>query len=185
MKKLLIVALMLVASISLVGCYSNETLVNAEKDFYVTGQFAGWGDAVGNATYKMTPIAMNDERVKTVAKALKGATALYIIEVVINDDATWEASTWKDNVETKYDGNHCVKVVRTAVGDDVAEWWAQSPESGKINNLTPETLYIGEFVETSTGNGAWNDNPVVFTNGTYYIVYAEIGTARYLGAIAK
>lgn len=186
MKKLLVVALMLLASFSLVGCYSSEILANTEKDYYVTGQFADWGTGIGKAEQKMTAIALNDARVKSVAKQIKDATALYIFEITIADGATWEASTFKDSVETKYNGNHAIKVVRTAAGDaDTVDWWAQSPESGKINNLTPDTLYMPEFVETSTGNGAWNDNPVIFLNGTYYIIYAEVGTAKYIAVVEK
>jgi hypothetical protein len=189
MKKLMLVALSFFALFAFTGCYSNDILANTAKDYYATGnwQTPSWGGVTGDATKKMTAIAMSDERLDGLQKTLKGATAIYVYELVLPAElAGWPASIWADGVETVVDGNLCVKVIRTAAGDgDTIDFWAQSPESGLITNLTPSTLYIPEFVETADGNGAWNDNPVARAAGKYWLIYAEVGTAKFMGLVAR
>jgi hypothetical protein len=188
MKKLMLVALSFFALFAFVGCYSNDVLANTAKDYYVTGnwQTPGWGDATSVAANKMTAIAMSDARLKGLQKALKGATAIYIYELTLPTTvAGWEASIWADGVETKVDGNLCVKIIRTLTGDPLPEFWIQSPESGMVTNLTPATLYIPEFIEAADGNGSWNDNPVARAAGTYWVIYAEVGTAKFMGLVVR
>jgi hypothetical protein len=89
------------------------------------------------------------------------------------------------------DGNLTVKIIRTDAADkDSINFWVQSKESGKVKNLTPDTLYIPPFVEENVGGaGAWNDNPIAFEAGTYDIVFAEKGAGttaeRFLGLVPK
>ena len=68
MKKLLSVVVLLVAAFILVGCnsVSDEVLVDAAHDYYAAGAVTGWGDAVGNDTFKMEAIARSDERVASI-----------------------------------------------------------------------------------------------------------------------
>lgn len=194
MKKVLALVLGLVLSIALVGC---GPLENAEKDYYVTGNFNGW-DTVADG--QMEAIAKNDERVASIKDELDGVEFLYIKEIVLpTDEAGWGVNYIIDDVNTSLDGNLTVKVIRTATGDpDTRDWWAQSPESGEIMNLTPDTLFVPEFVENATTSvvvgegdaavtftsGAWNDNPVALAAGTYYAVFAEFSDGtRGLGLI--
>ena len=186
MKKLFVLLLGLVLSVALIGC-SNEPLVNAEKDYYVTGNFNGW-DTVAD-TGKMEAIAKNDERVASIKADLVGVEFLYLKEIVLpTTDAGWTVTYKVDGTVTEYNGNLTVKVIRTTAGDpDDRNWWAQSPESGAIGNLTPTTLYIPPFVEENVDQaGGWNDNPIAFAAGTYYAVFAEFSDGtRALGLIAK
>jgi len=173
MKKLFVLLLALVLSIGLLGC-SNDPLVNAEKDYYVTGNFNGW-DTVAD-TGMMEAIAKNDDRVATLKDDLKDVEYLYLKEIVLPTDlAGWDVTYTIDGTVTVLDGNLTVKVIRTTAADsDARDWWAQSPESGEITNLTPATLYIPAFVEENVdGAGGWNDNPVALVAGTYYAVFAE------------
>lgn len=187
MKKVLSLFVVLFAAFILNGCVSGEVLSVEGKDFYVTGQFAGWGDAPGNATYQMTAIARNDERVKPLVDDLKGATAIYLLEITLPDAAAgWDVTYKIDGTVTVLDGNLTVKIIRTDADDVVPNWWGQSPESGEFFSLTPATLYIPPFVEENVDQaGGWNDNPVALAAGTYYAVYAEFGTgeAKGLGLI--
>jgi hypothetical protein len=187
MKKIVFLFVLLFSAAALAGCASNP-LENTEKAYYATGQWGGWGEGIGQEANKMTPIALNDARVASVKDQLKGATALYIFEWVIpTTEAGWTVTYKINGVDKTVDGNFALKVVRTAVDDaDLIDWWGQSPESGKLNNLTPSTLYVPPFVEENVDQaGGWNDNPIALTAGTYYIVYAEVGTVKYLGLIAK
>ena len=183
MKKLLVLLLALVFSFGLVAC-SNEPLANADKDYYATGQFNGW-DTV--ETGKMVAIAKNDERVSSIKGELKDVEFLYLLEATLPDgDAGWTVTYTIEGTETTVNGNLTVKIIRTTAGDpDARDWWAQSPESGEITNLTPDTLYIPPFVEENVGGaGGWNDNPIAFEAGDYYIVFAEFeGGARGLALI--
>ncbi len=192
MKKFLLVLVLMFTVFSLVGC-KEKVLENPEKNYYATGQFAGWGDAAGNATYAMAPIKLSDERVASIKDKLKSATYLYVLEITLpTGDAGWTATYTIDSVEKVFNGNLTVKVIRTAKSDETnePEFWAQNPESGKIDNLTPTTLYIPPFVEENVGGaGSWNDNSVAFEAGTYYLVFAEFvsqkGVTRAMGLIKK
>jgi hypothetical protein len=189
MKKLFTLFVVLFVAIALFACADpNDTvLVDEAHDYYVTGNFAGWGGAAGNPDYKMEAIAINDARVASIKAQLKGATGLYIIEIVLPSTAAgWDVTYKVDNTVTVFDGNLTVKVIQTDAGDDIPNFWAQNPESGKINNLTPATLYIPPFVEENVDQaGTWNDNPVARAAGTYYLVFVIFQGSKSAALIAK
>ena len=188
MKKLVLLLVALFGAFALVGCVSGEVLVDDAHDYYVTGQFAGWGDAVGDEDFQMEAIARNDERIKSIVKETKDAQFIYIFEATFPSAAAgWTAGPYKvDGVSNTYDGNLTFKVIRTNAGEDIPNWWGQSPESGKFDNLTPETAFMPAFVETGTDDsGAWNDNPVVLAAGTYYVVYIKFADSQAVAVIAK
>ncbi len=203
MKKLFALLLTLVLAFAVVACTGETTteeqttvtteapttvytgpLADAEKNYWGTGQFAGWGDAAGNTDYQMEAIAAADPRVADLG--LENVEMLYLLPITLSDeDAGWAMNYIVDGVNTTLNGNLAVKIIRTAQsdGDNIPEWWAQSPESGEMENLTPETLFVPEFVETATTSevdgettytsGAWNDNPAALAAGSYYFIFAE------------
>ncbi|MDD4069939.1 MAG: hypothetical protein PHF05_05750 [Candidatus Izemoplasmatales bacterium] len=200
MKKLLVLLLGLVFSFGLTACTS-EPLANAEKDYYVVGNFNNWAQGT-TAEYKMEAIPLNDARVKSLKDDLDGAKYLYILELTLpTEDAGWGKYFIIDEENTTIDGNQIIKIIRTDAGDtDAINWWAQSPESGKIDNLTPDTFWIPEFVENATTtdtvgegeeaitytSGAWNDDSVALAKGTYYVVYVDFGAgSQAMGLIEK
>ncbi|MDD3129432.1 MAG: hypothetical protein PHW21_03610 [Candidatus Izemoplasmatales bacterium] len=200
MKKLLVLLLGLVFSFGLTACTS-EPLANAEKDYYVVGNFNDWANGT-TAEYKMEAIPLNDARVKPLKDDLKGAKYLYILELTLpTEDAGWGKYFIIDEENTTVDGNQIIKIIRTDAGDtDAINWWAQSPESGKIDNLTPDTFWIPEFVENPTTtdtvgegeeaitytSGAWNHDSVALAKGTYYVVYVDFGAgSQAMGLIEK
>jgi len=207
MKKLALLFSIVVFGLVLVACGGTTTtaapttaapttaapqlLENTAKDYYLTGNWNGWDtkeDAVMEAIY------LADERVASIADELEGAKYLYVLDVFLpSDDAGWGPNYIIGEENVHFNGNQTVKVIRTLAGDpDTRDWWAQSPESGAITNLTPDTLFIPEFVETATTSavddndtpddttddvtytsGAWNDNPVALEAGSYLAVFAE------------
>ena len=194
MKKISVLFIFLMSMFALAACQSGGILEDEGHSYFVTGNFASWGDAIGRETNKMEAIELNDERVASIKGALSGATALYIFEATLpSDEAGWGETYKVDGVETFFDGNLTVKVVRTTADDeDVPLWWGPSPESGELFNLTPETLFMPQYIDENSpqrdpdlGLGHWNSNPVVMEAGTYYIVFAVINGQRHLGAIAK
>lgn len=188
MKKLFLLVLVAIASFALVGCVSGEVLVDEAHDYYVTGQFAGWGDAPGNDDYLMEAIARNDERIDSIVKDTKDAKFLYLAEITLPaEDAGWEVTYTIDGEEVVVNGNQTVKMIRTDAGDIVTNWWAQSPESGEMVNLTPDTFYIPPFDDTDAdGGGDWNANPIAYEAGDYYFVYVKYeDNTQALALIAK
>ncbi|MCB9498685.1 MAG: hypothetical protein H6687_02215 [Bacillales bacterium] len=185
MKRIFALLLLACSTLLLAGC-AGTILENAEKDYYAVGQFNGWGTAVGDETYKMTAIAINDERVASIKAELKGATAVYVLQVALQGEgAGWTFEYKIDGETVTFDGNQAIKVVRTAKDDpDTIDFWAQNKESGAITNLTPDTLYMPPYQETATdGEGTWGDNPGALEDGTYYLVYAEFSTYKAMGLI--
>ncbi len=168
-----------------------QLLENTAKDFYATGNFNGWDT---KAEGLMEAVYLADERVASIVDQLEDVKYLYVLEVYLPSEAAgWGVNYIIDGVNTTLDGNLTVKVIRTLADDpDTRDFWAQSPESGEITNLTPETLFVPEFVENATTSvvddmgteadatddvtytsGAWNDNPAALAAGSYYVVYAE------------
>jgi len=168
-----------------------QLLENTAKDFYATGNFNGWDT---KAEGLMEAVYLADERVASIVDELEGAKYLYVLEVFLPAEAAgWGVNYIVDGVNTALDGNLTVKIIRTLADDpDTRDFWAQSPESGEITNLTPDTLFIPEFVENATTSvvddngtpadtsddvtytsGAWNDNPAALEAGDYIVVYVE------------
>ena len=184
MKKLFLMLVALLFSFGLVAC-SSEPLANAEKNYYVVGNFNGWGEGIGDDS-KMEAIAKNDDRVASIKGELSGVEYLYLLEITLPTDAAgWDVTYTIDGTETTYDGNLTIKVVRTAIDDpDSIDFWAQNKESGEIDNLTPDTLYLPTYAETvDDGSGTWADNPIALEAGTYYLVFAEFDGSRAMGLI--
>jgi len=189
MKKLLVLVVALVATFGLTACGSDEILENESKAYYATGQFNGWS---AQDDFEMEAIKLSDERVASIKSDLKGVESLYILEITLpTDEAGWTVTYTIDSKEVVVDGYLTVKIIKTDAADkDSVDFWAQSPESGKVKNLTPDTLYIPPFVEENVDDaGTWNDNPIAFEAGTYYIVFAEKGAGttaeRFLGLVPK
>ncbi len=174
MKKFSI--LFVLGALLLTGCGVDTTtvLANPEKDYYATGAWADWG----NTTAKMTAVARGDDAVASVKEQLDHAEFLYIYKnIVLTDTQTWSNTYTIDGVETTFNGGQSLKAIRTAIDDkDTVDYWIQSPESGAVTNLTPETLFIPNFVETAVEGipGTWNDNLFGLATGTYTMVYAYI-----------
>lgn len=179
--------LVMLGALLLTGCVDTTTVLsNPEKDYYATGAWQGWSAAEPT---KMTAVARGDARVASVKSQLDDAEFLYIFEgIVLSADAAgWGATYTIDGVETFLDGNLTVKMIRTAVGEiDSVDYWLQSPESGAVANLTPETLLIPNFVETAVEGipGAWNDNLFAYVAGTYTLVYSYSAAGHAMGLIA-
>jgi len=185
MKKFSI--LFVLGALLLTGCGVDMTTVlsNPEKDYYATGNWQGWSAA--EAT-KMTAVARGDDAVATIKDQLKEAEFLYVYEGIVlsAEPAGWGSTYTRDGVDFTIDGNLTVKIIRTALGDkDSVDYWIQSPESGAVSNLTPDTLFMPEFVpEASAGTlGHSNSNPGAYEAGTYTLVYAALPTGHAMGLI--
>jgi hypothetical protein len=186
MKKLFGLFATLLLSISLAACGGGTVLVDANHDYYATGNYAGWGDATSKPEQKMEAVALNDSRIAQVRSQLGDATAIYVLEIELPAAAAgWDMTYTINGTEAKYDGNLAVKAIQTMAGDDIPNYWFQSPESGKVTSLTPTTLYVPPFVEENVnGAGAWNDNPAVIGGpGKYTFVIAIAPGSKFMGAI--
>jgi hypothetical protein len=186
MKKLFGLFATLLLSFSLAACGGGTVLADANHDYYVTGNFAGWGSAIGNPNQKMEAVAIGDSRIGQVRNQLNNATAIYVLEIELPATLAGGSISYKINgVKTNFDDNLTVKVIQTMTDDDVPNYWAQNPESGKVTSLTPTTLYIPPFVDENIDDaGSWNDNPVVTSGpGKYTLVFAIAPGSKFMGAI--
>ncbi|VEU82351.1 hypothetical protein [Acholeplasma hippikon] len=192
MKKFLTLAVAIVATIVLVACGPkvdmDTKLEDAEHNYFVTGQLAGWGDAVGKAEFTMAATNRGDSRISSIVDDLKDAKFVYVIEATFSAEAAgWDVKYTIDGTEKTFDGNLTVKILQVNKDAEAPNWWGQNPESGKFDNLTPATLYLPPFQEANeNGAGDWNGNPVVMEAGTYYIVYVQYANNHHgLAAIKK
>jgi hypothetical protein len=183
MKKF--IPLLLLSTFALAACGTPAILADAENDYFVTGNFAGWGDATttleeDGTTKKfiMEAVSVADERVEAVKELLDSPEFLYVKEVVLPAEAAgWDVKyvRTEGGEEETFDGNLTFKVLQTVKDGVAPNYWAQNPESGVVNNLTPETLYVPPFFEEApwTGSGDWNGNPVALEAGTYIAVFGS------------
>jgi hypothetical protein len=185
MKKF--IPLVLLVSAALASCGTPAILADADHDYFVTGQFAGWGDAPTaleedgeTLKYLLEAISVADERVASVKSQFSNPEFLYVKEIVLPETAAgWEVTYTRTDggTEEVFDGNLTVKVQQVDKDAEVPvpNYWAQAPESGVVNNLTPETLYLPPFVEEDLweGSGSWNGNPVALEAGTYNLVFGS------------
>jgi hypothetical protein len=188
MKKLFGLLTTLVLAFTLVACGGGTILVDEAKDYYATGNFAGWGDATSKDEMRMEAIAVNDPRVSSVRSQLDGATALYVLEITLPSElATFDEKYNVNGTVTTFNGNLTVKVIQTEKGDLAPIYWAQNKESGKVDNLTPATLIIAPYVEENVNDlGTWGSNPVAMKAGTYTLVFALFpNQKKAMGLIAK
>ena len=214
MKKLVTTALVAILVVSclfaLVAC-DTDPLADPEYSYTITGNFNGWKVNVDaedetklDATYAMEAVALSDKRVASIKDVLKegGVQYLYIAEHEFTNnkvDGAWEAG-WSisyaltEGAElTEVDGNMAIKVLKCELktAGDIAEWvpsWIPDAGNTNVRSLTPDTLYCPPHSQTPTweNSGSWNDNPIVLTAGTYYVVFASFTDGTYgLGAIAK
>ncbi len=190
MKKLLGVFAFVLLSVVLISCgkLSDEVVVDDAHDYVITGNFAGWGDAVDDEANFMTAVAQADERINSLKKDLKDAKYVYVIEATFpSEEAEWDVTYKIKGEEVTVNGNLTLKILQVNKGAEAPNWWGQGPESGEFKNLTPKTLYIPPFLEENVDDaGGWNDNPIVFEAGTYLIVYVQYSnTSHGLAAIKK
>jgi hypothetical protein len=185
MKKF--IPLVLLLSAALASCGTPAILADADYDYFVTGQFAGWGDAPTaleedgeTLKYIMEAISVADARVASVKGQFRNPEFLYVKEIVLPATAAgWDVKYTRTSggTEESFDGNLTVKVQQVDKDAEVPvpNYWAQNPESGIVNNLTPNTLYIPPFFEEApyAGSGDWNGNPVALTAGTYHLVFGS------------
>lgn len=156
-------------------------------DFYVTGNFAGWSDAIGNVDYQMETISKFDPKLSSISSQLSDVVALYYKEITLpTTSAGWSITYKIDGIVSVFDGNLTLKIIRTNTDDLIPNWWGQSPESGSFVNLTPSTLYIPPYVEENVDQaGGWNDNLVAKVPGTYYLVYVLYQGSQAVALIPK
>ena len=144
MKKLLTLALLLVLSLTLVGC-AKDPLSSDSFDYYLIVNGEGLG------TNKMEAIPYIDKRVKSIKKEVKKSSNLYLFEVEIKEGDTISVS-------------RCAKDTTTVI------FSAQDKLSGPVTNLTESTLKISEYSEFDNGNGTWTNPPTSKVSGTVYVV---------------
>jgi hypothetical protein len=185
MKKF--IPLMLLLSATLASCGTPAILADADHDYFVTGQFAGWENAPTaleedgvTLKYLMEAISIADERVESVKSQFRSPEFLYVKAIVLSDElAVWSETYTRiegGTAET-FNGNLTVKVQQIDIDAEVPvpNYWAQNPESGIVNNLTPETLYLPPFFEEAQweGSGTWASNPVALEAGNYLLVFGS------------
>lgn len=194
MKRLQVLLVAVFALFVLAACGGEDkVLENTTKDYYVTGQFNGWGPKEG---FKMEAIKLSDERIASVKGQLKGVQSLYIHEITLPAElADWSEKYMIDGTLTEFNGNLTVKIIRTEKDDVDAMSWMPSPEGGELKNITPDTMVMpmyrdeAEVPAENDNLGHWNNNPVAKEAGDYYVVFAEKGAGReavrFIGLIKK
>lgn len=179
MKKFLTLAVAIVAAMVLVACGPkvdmDTKLEDTAHNYYVTGAFAGWGDAVGKAEFLMAATNRGDARLSSIVDELKDAKFVYVLQVTFSSEVSEYGVTYKINGEERFfNDNLKVKILQVNPDAEAPNWWGQNPASGEFKNLTPETMYVSPYVDQNIDQaGDWNADPVVFESGAYLMVYVQ------------
>ena len=134
----------------------------------------------------MEPASLRDIQKldKATYKVLKEREikALYVgqIRVGENSKINYNEKAIIDGEVTEIDQQYCVKAIVASYEstDEVynADYWVQSPESGKVESLTPDTLFVTpNHTDKDDENGFnHNSNPVAIAgDGVYTVVFAQ------------
>ena len=164
MKKFLTLALLLVLSLTLVGC-AKDPLKNDDYKYYVVLN----GNGLNTEANQMEAVSYIDKRVRSIKKTVKSSQTLYLLEVEV----------------TKGDTLQVARVAKDAEAGTF-DFKAQDKLSGPVKNLTENNLTIPEYTEFDNGKGTWATLPTVEVSGTVYIVFSETSSnVKYLGVITK
>ena len=153
----------------------------------VGGYYGDWNDYT--KANEMTEITV-DELDEEIASQLldKEITAVLKLEGRLFDKkGEWTADASINGEVVKFDGGFTIKVVHACYdyADQVtsANMWCPDPHKAKVQNLTPDTLFIPNWVETPAAGeehlGKWDDNPVVIGGvGEYDVYFVEYAGAN-------
>jgi hypothetical protein len=177
--------LVVLFTFALAACGPAPVLEDAEHRYFTSGHFAGWGDATEaldedgeTLTYLMEAVSIDDARVASLKSQLSNPTMLYVKQIVLDStfvDYGISYSITEGATPQSFGGNLTIKILQTDLESPAPIYWSQNRESGKVNNLTPETLYMPPYSETPTytGSGDWGSNPVALEAGTYTAVFGQ------------
>ena len=164
MKKILTLALLLLFSLTIAGC-AKDIIKKDGYDYYAIVN----GTGLKVDSNKMEAISYIDKRVKPLRNKLKKSTALYILEVEVNEGDK-------------------ISVARIQSSEDAteADFSAQDKKSGPVTNITESTLKIPEYTEFDNGSGTWANECEALVSGAVIIVFSEeSNNVKYLGIIKK
>lgn len=123
----------------------------------------------------------------------KDIKALYMGQVRVGAEGTeagWTTKVLKDGKVEEVDGSYCVKaIVATYESTDEvynADYWVPSPESGKGESLTPDTLFVSpNHTDKADENGFdHNTNPAIISGaGEYTFVFVQYNAVAENGAV--
>lgn len=206
MKKFMFLFVLALTSVFMVGCFGgkdddknddtvDETviLVDEAADYFLTGQFAGWGEAtdpLNDGEHLMEAIKLGDPRIASIKAKLTGVQYLYIKSHTVpsNEEelADWTVEYEINGEQVVVNGMNALKIIKTDKNSEIPLFWGPSPESGEFVNLTPETLYVPPYTSDESPAGGWNDDPIILEPGEYYVVYIQYSrTSHAIAVVAK
>jgi len=193
MKKWMIIGIVVMMAVLAAGCASTSVTQAAPTVLYKAGgAFSNWGEY--DPAFMFTPVQKNDSRLAPLASALANAREVYLYEHTVGPDEGWTGS-WTGGVP--FEGSLIFKAIKwipepEAEDGWAIQFWAPSPESGAVANLTPDTLAMPLWRPddvrdaAADGLGGWNEDPYLKTKGTYYMVFAIMNDgSQALGAVKK
>lgn len=175
MKKIFLALTAVICLLALTAC--NKILSNENAQYYVL-------NITGSDEVTMTPIATNDSRVNAIKDAIKDALYLYIAEITLTEVSG--AATIIHDIDDELVGFNAglgVEIKKTGAEN----WVGQSVDSGKIENLTTNTLFIPPFnAALVDGIPNFANKAVALEAGSFYVVFAEFaGNIKTLGLIKR
>lgn len=153
--------------------------------YYVAGSFNGWQDAINNRINEMIPIDPQDSRLGDLLAGFN-ATEVYQHTLSVPEAETGNSVTHIINGSSfiAYD-SRMFKIIETNEYQIVMRW-LQSPESGPIINLTPETIFIPPYQAELNYDEYEKSNLVFLQGGIHEIYLVKLSNGQIgIGAIRK
>lgn len=158
--------------------------INDEYTYYAVGGFYdNWADYTDSN--RMSQISLfelkNDYPEVYQNLEIFDVKSIYIInDREFKNINSWTSPLYQDGNRFDYDAGYTLKVVE-AYYDSIDKTyfpnrWICDPITVHTGNLTPNSLYIPEWVEFNQGFGTWNENPIVTAgDGLYSVIFVDYG----------
>ena len=153
------------------------------KEMYLVGGSMGWEPVEANLIEPSSfeELANLDYTINSTMTEEDVYAVYKISGVKITSGAGWETEAYVNGRKRVYDGGYTIKALQATYDEEldlmIKGQWMPDPHTCHVTSLTPDKLFVPEWVEADQGAGHWGQNPVITSGAGIYTIYVvDFGT---------
>ena len=153
------------------------------KEMYLVGGSMGWEPVEENLIEpsSFAELAKLDYTINSTMTEEDVYAVYKISGVKVTSGAGWETEAYVNGRKRVYDGGYTIKALQATYDKDldlmIKGQWMPDPHTCHVTSLTPDKLFVPEWVEADQGAGNWSQNPVITSGAGIYTIYVvDFGT---------